>query len=129
MIGWTLSALVVVSLVAIGVGAVVAPRAASAQFGLAVDDPRALGLVRAMGMRDVVIGGLLGLVALSQARHVLGWGMCVSALVAVTDLAVVTADRRATSAGRRRQPDAARLLHAIGAVGLILTGTALLAGY
>jgi uncharacterized protein DUF4267 len=129
MIGWTLSALVVVSLVAIGLGAVVAPRAASAQFGLGVDDPRALGLVRAMGMRDVVIGGLLGLVALAQARDVLGWGMWVSVLIAVTDLAVVTADRRVTPAERQRRPDAARLLHASGAVGLILTGTALLAGY
>ena len=128
MIGWILSALVVVSLVAIGLGAVVAPRMASTQFGLAVDDPRALGLVRAMGMRDVVIGGLLGLVAVAQARQVLGWGMWVSALVAATDLAVVTVDQRATPAGPRRRPDAARLLHATGAAGLVATGTALLAG-
>src|SRR5262250_1075976 len=105
MIGWTLSALVVVSLLAIGLGAVVAPRAASAQFGLTVDDPRALGLVRAMGMRDVVIGGLLALVALEQSRHSLAWGMYVSALIAVTDFAVVGADRRAAPAVTRRRPD------------------------
>ena len=129
MIGWTLSALVVVSLVAIGLGAVVAPRAASSQFGLAVDDPRALGLVRAMGMRDVVVGILLAFVALAQGRYVLGWAMWTSALIALTDLAVVTAERRATPAGLRRSPDGARLLHASGAVGLVVTGAALFAGY
>jgi hypothetical protein len=80
-----------------------------------------------MGMRDVVIGGLLGLLALDQGRHALGFGMYVSALIAVTDFLVVSSDRRATrnAAGR---PDAARVLHASGAVGLVVTGTVLLAG-
>jgi hypothetical protein len=51
-------------------------------------------------------------------------------LIAVTDLAIVTVDRRtatADAAARRTHP--ARVLHATGAVGLVLTGTALLAGY
>ena len=122
MLGWLLAALVVLGLLAIGVVGLLAPGSASAQYGIVLDDPRALGLVRAMAARDLVIGGLLVLVALGGSRGMLGWGTCLTAVIAVVDLAVVTADGRA-AAGR------ARTLHASGAVGLLVAGAALLAGY
>ncbi len=122
MLGWLLAALVVLGLLAIGFGGVLAPGSASAQYGIVLDDPRALGLVRAMAARDLVIGGLLALVALGGSRETLGWGTCLTALIAVVDLAVVTADGHA-AAGR------ARTLHAGGAVGLLVAGATLLAGY
>jgi hypothetical protein len=131
MIGWSLSAVIVVSLLSIGLGVLVAPRRSSEQYGIVLDDPRALAFIRAMGVRDAVIGGLLALMALAGARAMLGWGMCLTASIAVIDLLVVTADRRGTTAGTtgRHRPDAARLLHASGAIGLLVTAGALLAGY
>ena len=126
MVGWTLAVLVVVSLFAIGVGGIVAPRTASAQYGIVLDDPRALGFIRAMAARDLVVGGLLGLLALTRARDTLGWGMCLAAFIALIDLLVVTADRRATSGVRI---DRARALHASGVVGLLVAGVALLTGW
>jgi hypothetical protein len=128
MIGWSLSALVVVSLLSIGVGVLVAPRKSFEQYGIVLDDPRALAFLRAMGVRDAVIGGLLALMALGRARDMLGWGIAVTAAIAVADYLLVTADRRLMGA-RGTGVDAARLLHAGGAVGLLLTAGALLAGY
>ena len=126
MVGWVLSGIVIVALVAIGVGGLIAPRNASAEYGIAVDNLAALGLVRAMAVRDLVIGGLLGLVALGHGRTSLGWGMVLSALIAVVDLAVVTAARPRTSDARI---DRARALHATGAIGLVVVGATLLMGY
>jgi hypothetical protein len=80
-----------------------------------------------MGVRDAVIGALLALMALALEREMLGWGIVVTAAIAVVDFVVVTADRRIT--GKAGRLDAARLLHAGGAVGLLVTGAALLAGY
>ena len=126
MVGSALTALVVVALVAVGLGGLVAPRIASAQYGIVLDDSRALGFVRAMAARDVVIGGLLGLLALPRTRDTLGFGLCLAAVVAVIDLLVVIADRRATSAER---VDRAALLHASGIVGLLVAAAVLLTGY
>jgi hypothetical protein len=128
MVGWTLSWIVVLSLVSLGFGACVAPRRASAQYGIVLDDVRALAFVRAMGVRDLVIGGLLGLMALDRGREALGWGMGIAALIAAVDLLVVTADQRAT-VGATGPARAARRLHAAGAVGLVVAAAVLLAGY
>ena len=125
MIGWVLAALVVVGLLTIGLGGTVAPRSASIQYGIVLADARATGLIRAMAARDLVIGGLLAVVALGTTRATLGWAMCLTAFIAAIDLFVVTADRRATS---RSRLDRATVLHAGGAVGLLVTGTVLLAG-
>jgi hypothetical protein len=127
MIGWTLSAIVIVSLLLLGLGVLIAPQRSSEQYGIVLDDPRASAFLRAMGVRDAVIGGLLALMALARAREMLGWGIAVTAAIAVVDLLVVTGDRRIT--GTTHRHDAARLLHAGGAVGLLLTGALLLAGW
>ena len=99
MLGWTLSAVVIVSLVAVGFGALSAPRRAAALYGIVLDDQRALAFIRAMGARDLVIGGLLAVIAFQRRCGPLGWGLCLTAVVALADYVVVTADRRAAISG------------------------------
>lgn len=126
MVGWILSAIVALSLVLIGTGAIVAPRVSAAQYGIVLDDPRALAFIRAMGVRDLAIGVLFALLLQTQARDVLAWSMIAVVPIAATDLLVVTWDRRAT--GSARGLDRARLLHAAGAIGLLATAAVLHAG-
>ena len=126
MVGSVLAGIIIVGLVSIGVGGLVGPHSASVQYGIAVDDPRAFAFIRAMAIRDLVIGGLLGLVALAPGRQLLGWGMILAAVVAVVDFAVVTAARCPTSGAKI---DRARALHATGVFGLLVAGAVLLVGY
>lgn len=128
MLGWALSAVAIVSLVAIGFGALAAPRRAAAAYGIVLDDQRALAFIRAMGARDLAIGGLLAVIALQGRPGPLGWGLCLTAVDALTDYVVVTADRRAAISGAPALAMATRL-HAMGVVGLVLAGGLLLAGY
>jgi hypothetical protein len=116
MAGLVLGGLVALCLIGIGVGALVAPRASSRQFGIAAEDGPALAFVRAMGARDLVIGVLLLLLASAERRDLLAYGLLASAAIAAVDFAVVSA------AGARLS---ARLVHAVGAVGLVVAGLVL----
>jgi len=107
---------VALALIGIGVLALAAPRPSARQYGIAVDDSRALAFIRAMGVRDLVIGVLLLLLASAGRRELLAWGMVASAAIAVVDFAVVSA------AGART---GARVLHAGGAIGLLVAGLAI----
>jgi hypothetical protein len=129
MLGWALSAVIIVSLVAVGVGALSAPRRSAALYGIVLDDQRALAFIRAMGARDLVIGGLLAVIAFQRREGPLGWGLCLTAVVALADSVVVTADRRAATSGAPARAMDPRVLHAMGAVGLLLVGGLLLGGY
>jgi Domain of unknown function (DUF4267) len=129
MLGWALSVAIIVSLVAVGSGALFAPRRWAALYGIVLDDRRALGFIRAMGVRDLVIGGLLAVIAYRCGREALGCGLCLTAVVALADYVVVTADRRAATPGSPAHAMDTRVLHATGAVGLVLAGGLLLAGY
>ena len=129
MLGWGLSAAIIGSLVSIGVGALFAPSRSATLYGIVLDDERALALVRAMGARDLVIGGLLAVIALERRAGPLGWALCLTAAVALVDYVVVTGDRRAVSAGASARAVDAPVLHAAGAVGLVIAGVLLVAGY
>ena len=129
MLGWAFSAVIIASLVALGFGALSAPRRWAALYGIVLDDQRALAFIRAMGARDLVIGGLLAMIAYQRRREALGWGLCVTAVVALVDYVVVTADRRAAPPGSPVHAMDPRVLHAMGTVGLVLAGGLLLAGY
>jgi len=129
MLGWALSAVIIASLVAFGFGALWAPRRWATLYGIALDDQRALAFIRAMGVRDLVISGLLAIIAYQRRREALGWGLCVTAVVALVDYVVVAADRRAATPGSRVHAMDTRVLHAMGAVGLMLAGGLVLAGY
>jgi uncharacterized protein DUF4267 len=128
MIGWVVVAVVVSALVLVGIGGVVAPRPFASQYGIVVGDPRALAFVRAMGIRDVVIGVLLGLVAWSGSRERAAWALYATALVAVLDLVVVTIDGGAARRGGAA-PMPAWLLHAGGVLGLAAAGLVVHAGW
>jgi hypothetical protein len=69
-----------------------------------------------MGVRDLVIGVLLLLLAAAGRRELLALGMAASAAIAVIDLLVVSRDR---PPGGARLPPRARLLHGTGALGLL----------
>jgi hypothetical protein len=58
---------VAAGLVAVGAGALVAPRPSAWMFGLATDDPNGLAFVRAAGARDLILG-LIVAASLGDAR-------------------------------------------------------------
>jgi hypothetical protein len=70
---------VAVLLTVIGAGGVIAPKRSAAQFGIPVTDPAALAFVRAAGMRDVILGGIVfaSLDDATMLRRVLGWSSVV----------------------------------------------------
>jgi hypothetical protein len=84
-IGFGLGAL----FLAIGGGAVVAPRFSAAQYGVPSDDAEALAFVRATGARDMLLGGLIfaSLGDRAALRRTLAW----SALVGLADAGIVFA--------------------------------------
>jgi len=129
MLGWALSAVIIVSLVAVGFGALSAPRRSAALYGIVVEDQRALAFIRAMGGRDLVIGGLLAVIAFQRRPVPLGWGLCLTAVVALVDYIVVTADRREAISDATARAMDPRVLHAMGALGVVLAAGLLLAGY
>jgi hypothetical protein len=118
MTGLVVAGFVALCLIGIGVGALVAPRASSRQYGILLEDARALAFIRAMGARDLVIGVLLLMLASAARTELLAWGLIASAAIALVDFAVVSA------AGAR---GASRLVHALGGVGLVVAGLVLFA--
>jgi hypothetical protein len=120
LLALALPTLVAFAFIAIGGGALLAPRIASQQYGIVLDDARALALIRAMGVRDLLIGVFVLLLLVAGRSDLLALGLAASAGVALLDLAVVWRD----PAGRR----AACWLHAGGAVGLLIAALALAAG-
>jgi hypothetical protein len=73
-------------LIAVGLGALVAPRASATVFGLPTDDATALAFARVAGVRDVVLGALiLGTLGKRRAlRRVLAWTSLIGLADAVT---------------------------------------------
>ena len=110
MLGLALTGIVALGLLGLGVGALLAPRLSARQYGISLADPRALAYIRAMGVRDLVLGVVLLLLAATERRGLLAAAVAVSALVAIVDFAVVAKDGA---------PARARLLHAGGALGLL----------
>lgn len=119
MLGLAVTALVALGLIGIGIGALFAPRLSSRQYGIVLADPRALAFIRAMGVRDLVMGVLLLLLAGAGRRELLAWGMAASAAIALVDYAVVSA------AGARA---AARAVHAIGGIGVLIAALVIATG-
>ena len=120
MIGLALAGLVALALIGIGVGALLAPGAASRQYGIVLDDARALAFIRAMGVRDLLIGVLVLLLASTERRGLLALGVAASAAVALLDFAVVSRDGAA-----RRSPG---VLHGLGAIGLLIAALVIATG-
>jgi hypothetical protein len=110
MVGLALAGLVALSLIGIGCFALVAPGASAQQYGIVLEERRALAFLRAMGVRDLVVGVLLLLLVAAGQHELLALGMAASAAIAVLDYVVVKRD----GAG-----GTALLLHGAGAAGLL----------
>jgi hypothetical protein len=101
------------SFAAIGAAALVAPRVSAGQYGLPTDDPTALALVRALGARDLAIGGAL--ISNRDDRPALARICFWSTLIALADAAAVGSIH-----GLRPQ----HAIHLSGAVALAFAGNA-----
>jgi hypothetical protein len=97
----------------IGVGALAAPKLSAEQYGLPTSDPTALALVRALGARDLAIGGAL--ISSRGDRPALARICFWSTIVALADAAAVAGVR-----GLRPQ----HVVHVGGGLALALAGYA-----
>ena len=121
MIGSTLSALVALAFAGLGAGSFVAPRTLASNYGLPVSTPTGVGYVRALGVRDLVLGLLIGAFLVARVpRSVLGVTVALSALVGAGDFTLV-----ATTPGANRK---SLPIHAAGTAGLLSIWALLRAG-
>jgi hypothetical protein len=120
VIGLVLTGGIALSLLGIGCFAIVAPNASAVQYGIVVAEPRALAYLRAMGVRDLVIGVLLLLLVGAGQAELLAVGVAASSAIAMLDAIVVSRD-----GGKGR----ALTLHIGGAAGLLVTAVVLALGY
>lgn len=113
VIGSTLSALVALAFVTLGAGSFVAPRALAGNYGLPVSDDTGVAYVRALGVRDLVLGLLTGAFLLARVpRGVLGVTVAFCALVGAGDFTLVATT---PTANRKCLP-----IHGFGTVGLVV---------
>jgi len=119
VIGLLLTVLFALALLSIGSFAIVAPRASSVQYGVVSDDPRALAYLRAMGVRDFVIGALLLLLVVAGSSSEMAIGLVVASAIAVLDFLVV---RREGGSARALAPHAGGAVAMWGAAALVSFG-------
>ncbi len=113
MIGSTLSTLVALAFVGLGAGSFVAPHALAKNYGLPISDATGVAYVRALGMRDLVLGLLVGAFLVARVpRGVLGITIALCALVGAGDFTLV-----ATTSGANRK---GLPIHGAGTAGLIV---------
>lgn len=111
--GIVLARLFALALVALGIGAIAAPKPSSRGYGLPSDDSNALAFVRGMGVRDLVLGIIVARLAREDARKNLSAAVAASTLVAAGDFALVS--RSATPEART-----ARIVHGSGVAALLV---------
>ena len=121
MVGMMLCGVAALSLLGIGIGAIVAPAFSSGQYGIVVADARALAYLRAMGARDLALGIILALLMALGSAALLAWSVAACAIVAIVDFAVVFADVSPAATPRGAPRGLSLTLHAGGAIGLLAT--------
>ena len=104
--------LVAISFLGLGAGSLAAPHALAENYGLPVEDETGIAYVRAVGMRDAVLGLVLLAFLVRREREPLAIVVGLSALVGASDFTIV---------GTRRGAAAPRSLaiHGTGTIGLI----------
>ncbi len=105
--------------VAIGLGALSAPRSSSRGYGLPAGDATSLGYVRALGARDLALG--LVLLSLPDEPRVLARSVASCTVVAAADLLIIAA-----KSGRKAWKSS--LTHLLGAACLAWSTALLYAG-
>lgn len=105
---------IAVVLVAVGLYALLDPRALARHYGVAVEGDRETAYVRATGIRDVAIGIVLGSVAYLHLTVLLVVFAIVGIVVSVADLWVVSRH------GGHHRLHSAHAIHGSGIVAFIL---------
>ena len=122
MIGMTLAVLGALAFLAIGVAALVAPKMSSEQYGLPSSEPFALAFVRALGVRDLVLGLIVLFFVVGGSRGAASAVLAVCVLVALADGLLVYRER-GTSALK------SLITHGVGGIALLVAWAALRAGF
>ena len=76
-----------VTIIALGIRFLLAPRQATLDFGVAVDNVRALTEIK--GVRDITSGAVLLVVWAAAGRTALGWGLIAAAITPTGDALIV----------------------------------------
>ena len=90
-----------IALLAIGVGAVVAPAASSGHYGLLTNDGAGLAFVRATGARDIALGLATLAFAAAPETTALRTIVAIGVAVALADAAIVTVHASPARPARR----------------------------
>jgi hypothetical protein len=112
MIGSILSACAALAFLSLGAGSLVAPKALAENYGLPIDGADRIAYVRALGMRDAVLGLLVATFLLRRERAPLAATLALSSIVGASDFALVLGVRG-------RSAPSSLLIHGTGTVGLL----------
>jgi hypothetical protein len=112
MLGSLAAALAAASFLGLGAGSLVAPAALAQNYGLPVDDATGIAYVRALGMRDAVLGLVLLTFLVRGDRRALATSVGLSSLVGASDFTIV-ATRRGF------QAPLSLAIHGTGTLGLL----------
>jgi len=112
MLGSLAAALAATSFLALGAGSLVAPRALAQNYGLPIDDATGVAYVRALGMRDAVLGLVLLTFLLRRDSAALATSVGLSSLVGASDFAIVATRRGG-------QAPLSLAIHGTGTLGLL----------
>lgn len=112
MIGSALSVCAALAFLGLGAGALAAPRALAANYGIAVDGPDQIAYLRAVGARDAVLGLLIAAFLVRRETGPLAVTLALSSLAGASDFALVTA-------ARGRSAPLSLAIHGTGTLGLL----------
>jgi hypothetical protein len=111
-LGSLAAALAAASFLALGAGSLVAPQALAENYGLPIDDATGTAYVRALGMRDAVLGLVLLTFLVRGDRRALATSVALSSLVGASDFAIVATRRGG-------QAPLSLAIHGTGTLGLL----------
>jgi hypothetical protein len=121
VIGNILAYLAATAFISIGLGALAAPATSSKQYGLPSEDATTLAYVRALGVRDLVLGLLLLAFALMRQQQAAAIVAEFGAFVGLSDFLIV-----AVSRGKAAQRNL--FIHGFGTIGLLAAWLAIRLG-
>jgi len=89
-IGFYLSGVIALAIVAVGIRFLVAPHPAAADYGVAVVPDAAWGaFLSVKAVRDIASGLFTTILIVNRSAHLLGWFMLVATIIPAADAAIV----------------------------------------
>jgi hypothetical protein len=107
-----LSVLVAASFLGLGAGSIAAPHALADNYGIPVGDATGVAYLRAVGMRDAVLGLVILAYVVRGNRDALAVAIALSALVGASDFTIVALNRGGAA-------PASLAIHGTGTLGLL----------